>query len=121
MSAATTRSRAPIWSTLRWKGRPYPWPRAPKNSRPVTATPIELPTCWAADSAPQPGAQRPGGEYPRVEQGHPAAVGLAPLVDGERDRERDGGERGTWARQASPGTAPRRAQPRARPARSTRL
>ena len=32
-------SRAPIWSTLRWKVRSYPWPRAPKNSRPVTATP----------------------------------------------------------------------------------
>jgi len=53
VSAATTRSRAPIWSTLRWKARPYPWPRAPKNSRPVTATPIELPTCWAVDSAPE--------------------------------------------------------------------
>ena len=37
-------------------------------------------------------AQRPGGEGSRrLQQGDTAAVGLAPLMDGERDGERDGG------------------------------
>src|SRR5580700_4707154 len=52
VSAATTSSSAPICSTLRSKARPYPWLSAPKNRTPVTATPTELPTCWAVDSAP---------------------------------------------------------------------
>ncbi len=38
MSTATIRRRAPIWSALCSKARPYPWLMAPKNSRPVTAT-----------------------------------------------------------------------------------
>src|ERR1700733_8864112 len=50
--AATTSSSAPICSVLRSKARPYPWLSAPKNSTPVTATPTELPTCWAVPSAP---------------------------------------------------------------------